>query len=117
MMLRARFNPITQHYLIELTGGTGSVETRRWRLAAVFMLVFTVFHLTSPIVALSQFEESPMTVTGSSGAVDEEDLAEYEVRNQFATIKDSVAAATVTYRYNLVPVDDFDNCEACTFNI
>ena len=116
-----RFNPITQHYVIELTGGTGRIESRRWRLAAIFMLVFSVFHLTSPMVALSQPigdpSEAPMTITGSSGAVDEGDLAEYEVRNQFATIKDSVASATVTYRYNIVPVDGFENCVGCTYNI
>jgi hypothetical protein len=116
-----RFNPITQHYVIELTGGTGKVENRRWRLAAIFMLVFSVFHLTSPMVALSQViggqAEAPMTITGSTGAIDEEDLAEYEVRNQFATVKDSVPAAQATYRYNIVPVDGFQNCEGCTFNI
>jgi hypothetical protein len=116
-----RFNPITQHYVIELTGGTGRVESRKWRLGLVFLLALSVFHLTSPIVALSQIiggsGQAPMTVTGSTGAIDEEDLAEYEVRNQFATIKDSVAAAAVTYRYNLVPVDDFKDCEGCTYNI
>ena len=117
-----RFNPITQHYVIELTGGTGRVENKRWRLGVVFMLALTVFHLTSPIVALSQVMPpgetgAPMTVTGSSGAVDEEDLAEYEVRNQFATIRDSVASASVTYRYNLVPVRDFESCNGCNYNI
>jgi hypothetical protein len=114
-----RFNPITQQYVIELTGGTGKVETRKWRLAALFMLVFSVFHLSSPITALSQFVPvyvAPMTITGSTGAIDEEDLAEYEVRNQFATIKDSVTSAVVTYRYNMVPVDQFRDCEGGLFS-
>ena len=105
---------MTRQYVIELTGGTGKVETRKWRLAALFMLVFSVFHLSSPIVALSQlvpFYYAPLTITGSTGAIDEEDLAEYEVRNQFATIKDSVGSAVVTYRYNIVPVDQLRNCE------
>jgi hypothetical protein len=58
-----------------------------------------------------------LAVAGSTGAVDEGDLSEFEVRNQFATIKDSVSSAVVTYRYNLPAVDDFDNCEDCTYAI
>jgi hypothetical protein len=82
----------------------------------VLMLVFSVFYFTFPVASLAQ-GSSEATVTGSTGKVDELDLNEYEVRNQFATIKDSVANGTVIYRYNLVSTDNFGDCPGCTHDI
>jgi len=106
-----RFNPRAQRLIIELSGRSGRVETRRGRIVMILMLVFMVFHFTSPTRGLAQGGAAECVVIGSTGTVDESDLTEYEVRNQFATILDAVTG-TVTYRYNLPATADFQDSTA-----
>ena len=96
--------------MVELSGGSGRLETRKWRIATILMLLFSVILFGNPIKGTKVLaERAPVVVVGSTGTIDESDLAEYEVRNQFATIKDSVETGQVTYRYNLPGVYNFDN--------
>jgi len=55
------------------------------------------------------------SLVGSSGTIDDEDRSEFELRNQFATIKDAVVG-TVTYRYQLTATSEFEDCDSCTYN-
>lgn len=105
-----RFNPRAQRLIVELSGSSGRLETRKWRIATIVMLLISVILFTNPIKGGNVLaERAPVVVVGSTGAVDEEDLAEYEMRGQQATIKGSIETATVTYRYNLPGVYNFDN--------
>ena len=105
-----RFNPTAQRIVVGLGSTTGKLETRKWRIAIILMLLFSVILFTNPTRGSKVLaERAPVVVVGSTGVIDEADLAEYEVRNQFATIKDSVETATVVYRYNLPGVYNFDN--------
>jgi hypothetical protein len=105
-----RFNPTAQRLVVALSLSSGRLETRKWRIATILLLLFSVILFTSPIKGTRVLaERAPVVVVGSTGAVDEEDLAEYEMRGQQATIKQSVETATVTYRYNLPGVYNFDN--------
>jgi len=67
-----------------------------------------------PDIGSFELDPTPLTpntelvVIGSTGTVDDSDLTEYEVRDQFATIKDSVTGS-VTYRYNLPAVGNFED--------
>ena len=89
----------------------------------ILVLALLAFHLTSPTRllgptrGLAQTKVAECIVVGSTGAVDESDLSEYEVRNQFATIKD-IVTGTVVYRYNLPATANFqDSADAKTIRI
>ena len=115
-MKPVRFNPRSQR-LIELSSCSGQVKTRRGRIVMILVLALLAFHLTSPTRllgptrGLAQTKVAECIVVGSTGAVDESDLSEYEVRNQFATIKDALTG-TVTYRYNLPATAGFQDSTA-----
>jgi hypothetical protein len=105
-----RFNPTAQRLVVALSLSSGRLETRKWRIATILVLLFSVILFTSPIKGTRVLaERAPVVVVGSTGAVDEADLTEYEMRNQGATIKQIVENATVIYRYNLPGVYNFDN--------
>jgi len=87
----------------------------KWRIAFTLLLAFKVLCFTSPAVRVLA-DHAEVTVTGSAGTVDDQDLAEYEVRNQFATIKSSVASGTVVYRYQLPATNNFEDGCGCTYN-
>ena len=81
------------------------------------VVTYVPFLTTLSICAPAPPKLAEVVVIGSTGTVDEADLAEYEVRNQFATIKDLVTG-TVIYRYNLPAVANFqDGAAPKTFRI
>lgn len=102
------YDPRRKRFLVELTGGSGRLETRKGRIFTILMLVLAVFHFTSPITVLADHAE--VVVVGSAGVIDEADLAKYEVRSQFATIKNG-STGTITYRYNLPATANFEDNE------
>jgi hypothetical protein len=105
--------------VVQVVSPAGQLPDRLlWQMAALRVaLPPAVGEFTSALLIPSPPSSSPNTIVGSSGAVDDSNLTQYEIRNQFATIKDSISSATVTYRYNLPAAGRFKNCASCVYGL